>query len=116
MKTLFVTLITGLASVSAHAYIAGPGVVGKLKAVVGGTLVCMDKNTRVVSETSGLIGTGSYIGVITNVKEFKIVSVDVLQHLVSISSTRVDGKDSLCRIDINKEEFEMKTELTDYQA
>jgi hypothetical protein len=113
MRKLITLMAIGLTGIAAHAYIPAPGVKGKLTEVASGTLVCMDKTTRQISTVSDKIGPGNYLGVIANVDDFTIVSVDLVGHVVSIASHWVDdANQAFCRIDLNSEEFSGKTALT----
>lgn len=118
MRTLicsFYILVGGLFifSMTAHAYLPAPGVEGRLNSLANATLVCMDTNTRQISKVSGPIGPRKYLGVIGNVDGFSITSVDVLKHIVSIQSDRIDqARNGFCRIDLTEDELAAKTELT----
>ena len=67
-------LIVCLPGMTANAYIAVPGVTGKLKALAETKVVCMDASSRQISEVDGQIGPGNYLSVIGNVDDFTIVA------------------------------------------
>ncbi len=62
---------------TAHAYIAAPGVEGKLIALVDATIVCMNAGTRELTEVSDKIGPRGWVGVVGNVDDFVIISVQL---------------------------------------